>query len=1070
MFVSNSTFSASTTTDSNGNYSSVGLPAGTYSVTASILSFSPVTQTGTVVVDATDVVNLQFPVATVVSIPTFNPPAGVYTNQVPVSLGSTTNGATIRYTVDGTTPSETNGTLYTTAISVTATSTIQAIAFAPGMVDSAVSSATYTINAAAASWYNNSWLHRKQITIAPGQIAGGSPLTNFPMLYSVASDANLAAAALANGNDILFTLSDGVTKLNHQIESYNSSTGQLIAWVQIPTLSPTGSPVLYIYYGNPVASNQQNPAGTWDSSYAGVWHLSNGTTLSANDSTANGNNGTISSPVATAGEISGGASFNGSSDGISFPPVGNLAQTYTAEFWLNSSFSHPYMTILGGSSSFNDIYFDGGSNAIGVDNGTSFGAYSTASVTGLNIASNTWTSLAVTRSGSTIRVYTNGTLAGTGTFSTAYNAANFAEMGSVGGINFYGGKLDEVRISSNARSASWIQTEFNNQSAPGNFLSVGSEQTGNGTVAITVTTAPAGLALTVDSTPCTAPCSFQWTPTSTHTIAVTTSPQAGGAGTQYVYASWSDGMGQSHSITVPSSAASYTANFTTQYMLTTSANPPAGGIVSPASGWFNSGTPIDLTAVANTGYTFSGFTGTTSSSTSPLNFSLTAPITETANFSTGTSGPGWYNTSWAHRKQVTIAHTQVSGGSALANFPVLYSVASDSNLAAEAQTTGNDILFTASDGVTKLNHQIESYNSSTGQLVAWVQIPSLANSADTVIYIYYGNASAASQQNPASVWDSNYAGVWHLPNGTTLSANDSTANGHNGTISSPVAIAGEIGGGASFNGSSDGVSFSPISNLAQTYTAEFWINSSFPHPYMTILGGSSGFNDIYFDGSKNTIGVDNGTSFSAYSTASVSGLNVASNAWTSLAVTRSGSSISVYKNGTLMGTGTFSTPYNTANFAEMGSAGGINFYGGKLDEVRVSSNVRSAGWIQTEYNNESSPATFLSVASEQSNGNTVATPTFSVPGGAYSSAQSVTISTGTTGASIRYTTNGTAPSETVGTLYSGSVTVSSSETLMAIAYETGLHDSAVASATYTINSSTGPPWYNTSWTHGSRSP
>ena len=81
----------------------------------------------------------------------------------------------------------------------------------------------------------------------------------------------------------------------------------------------------------------------------------------------------------------------------------------------------------------------------------------------------------------------------------------------------------------------------------------------------------------------------------------------------------------------------------------------------------------------------------------------------------------------------------------------------------------------------------------------------------------------------------------------------------------------------------------------------------------------------------------------------------------------------------------------------MGSAGGINYYGGKLDEVRVSSNVRSAGWIQTEYNNQSSPATFLSVASEQSNGNTVATPTFSVPGGTYSSAQSVRISTTTIG-------------------------------------------------------------------------
>ena len=84
-------------------------------------------------------------------------------------------------------------------------------------------------------------------------------MTNFPMLFSVPNDANLAALAQSSGNDILFTASDGVTKLNHEIESYNSATGKLIAWVQVPTLSPTADTVIYVYYGNASASNQQNP-------------------------------------------------------------------------------------------------------------------------------------------------------------------------------------------------------------------------------------------------------------------------------------------------------------------------------------------------------------------------------------------------------------------------------------------------------------------------------------------------------------------------------------------------------------------------------------------------------------------------------------------------------------------------------------------------------------------------------------------------------------------------------------------------------------------------------------------
>jgi cytochrome c peroxidase len=86
----------------------------------------------------------------------------------------------------------------------------------------------------------------------------------------------------------------------------------------------------------------------------------------------------------------------------------------------------------------------------------------------------------------------------------------------------------------------------------------------------------------------------------------------------------------------------------------------------------------------------------------------------------------------------------------------------------------------------------------------------------------------------------------------------------------------------------------------------------------------------------------------------------------------------------------------------------------------------------------------------------VATPTFSPGGGTFTSAQSVTISSTTSGAAIRYTTDGSTPSATVGTVYSGPVTVSATTTLRAIAYASGMTDSNVASATYTITT-TPPP-------------
>ena len=79
-----------------------------------------------------------------------------------------------------------------------------------------------------------------------------------------------------------------------------------------------------------------------------------------------------------------------------------------------------------------------------------------------------------------------------------------------------------------------------------------------------------------------------------------------------------------------------------------------------------------------------------------------------------------------------------------------------------------------------------------------------------------------------------------------------------------------------------------------------------------------------------------------------------------------------------------------------------------------------------------------------------AIPTFSIPGGTYTSTQTVTISVSTPGATIYYTTNGTTPT-TASTRYTGALIVNSTETLEAIATASGYSTSPVATATYTIS-------------------
>ncbi|MCS6983955.1 MAG: chitobiase/beta-hexosaminidase C-terminal domain-containing protein, partial [Leptospiraceae bacterium] len=95
---------------------------------------------------------------------------------------------------------------------------------------------------------------------------------------------------------------------------------------------------------------------------------------------------------------------------------------------------------------------------------------------------------------------------------------------------------------------------------------------------------------------------------------------------------------------------------------------------------------------------------------------------------------------------------------------------------------------------------------------------------------------------------------------------------------------------------------------------------------------------------------------------------------------------------------------------------------------------------------------------------TVENPTFSPPGGVYGSAQNVTITSATPGATICYRTDGTDPTAptpgtcgTGSTTYTGPVNVSSTTTIKALGTKAGMTNSSVVSATYTIDTTAPTP-------------
>ncbi|MDP3963363.1 MAG: LamG domain-containing protein, partial [bacterium] len=92
------------------------------------------------------------------------------------------------------------------------------------------------------SWYSNDWGFRKEIEIDKNKVAGAA--TSFPVLINSTlwewkHTSSGGHVGNTSGWDFLFTGSDGTTKLDHEIEKYASSTGELIAWVDVPFLSST---------------------------------------------------------------------------------------------------------------------------------------------------------------------------------------------------------------------------------------------------------------------------------------------------------------------------------------------------------------------------------------------------------------------------------------------------------------------------------------------------------------------------------------------------------------------------------------------------------------------------------------------------------------------------------------------------------------------------------------------------------------------------------------------------------------------------------------------------------------
>lgn len=307
----------------------------------------------------------------------------------------------------------------------------------------------------------------------------------------------------------------------------------------------------------------------------------------------------------------------------------------------------------------------------------------------------------------------------------------------------------------------------------------------------------------------------------------------------------------------------------------------------------------------------------------------------------------------------------------LTDFPVMVKANnSELNWSSIVQADLDDVIFVDSNNTTRLNWEWETKNSS-GESIAWVQVPQIdASSSTDYIYMYYGSATAEDQSVVNSTWESSYHAAWHL-NEASGTLYDSTSNDIDliPTVNNPLyGQVGLIDGCLLWSGADIRVAKASDVPASNRYTVEAWVKPGTQvstYGYMVEHTSTDGNLSYALLVKGSDLRPMAGHSNSGGSGVFVTGTNpLSTTSWTHLASTYDGANVKLYVNGVYDNQVALPTMY-TANPGRVGVGGYVaGRYVGLIDEPVVSYVARLDKWIAAEYKNQG-PNTFTTFGAPQ---------------------------------------------------------------------------------------------------------
>jgi hypothetical protein len=340
-------------------------------------------------------------------------------------------------------------------------------------------------------------------------------------------------------------------------------------------------------------------------------------------------------------------------------------------------------------------------------------------------------------------------------------------------------------------------------------------------------------------------------------------------------------------------------------------------------------------------------------------------------------------TAFTYKKKVTLDTTSGGGNiaSLLTDFPVPLVInptswptaAEHESFFGSHNTGGKRVQIFAADGTTNLPYEVESYVNTSGSesAIYWVKVPTVTGNSTTDVWVAYGNdPNSVDQDQPTSVWNSEYACTLHMdePSGNIF---DSTINAIEGVNSGSSEVSSPFGVGRAFDGVDDVVTLSTLSSISgqSVITFEGWARPDDPtstskqyfaftntdnpcsiRMFVGNTGAGNGIQLLYAIGTWPTT--------YAYVMAETPAFGAGD--WHHFVAVLDISNLSnsfIVVDGIEQTVSTTSNLPNGTTYSELGSPlklgeyyapGGYVFDGG-MDEVRISSIGRSTDWAKATY-------------------------------------------------------------------------------------------------------------------------